>query len=70
MATIITAPTITNVGILFEKYKEQFPAASEEAFYRFLLAPTPERKIFLEQHCSKVYVTHDAQVVEAKLSVL
>ena len=70
MATILTAPTINNVGLLFERYKEQFPTASEEAFYRFLLAPTPERKFFLEQNCSKSYFTHDSQVVEVKLYVL
>ncbi len=70
MVTILTAPTISDIGLLFERYKEQFPLASEEAFYRFLLAPTPERKIFLEQNCSKSYLTHDSLVVEVKLSLL
>lgn len=70
MATILTAPTINNVGLLFKRYKEQFPMASEEAFYRFLLAPTLERKIFLEQNCSKKYLAIDSRVVEVKLSLL
>lgn len=69
MATILTAPTIINVNILYQRYLEQFPIASEEAFYRFLLAPTPERRIFLEQNCTKSYVVHDSQVVEVKLSL-
>ena len=70
MATILTAPTIVNVGALFERYKAQFPTASEEAFYRFLLAPTPEREIFLEQNCSKSYSEHESQVVEVKRTAL
>lgn len=67
--TIITASTVTNIHLLFARYKEQFPLASEESFYRFLLAPTPERQIFLQKNCESTYIEHESKVIEIKLSV-